>query len=401
MKHSIKKIFNNLATFMIFSSLLSFFALALIVEQTFAFNKIDNLKGQKEIIASLKNLPKKDLNLAIIQFNGKSTQLSHEIEKLRKLYEYDFTSNYIFDTNQNYLTKLTALQDLTKQFNNDAMLYYQSEDIDEEESFKTLENSFFAINSFINSLMMDDVTINQEKSNLLQNVLIALFAILFLYTFFYKRRLHNIYNDILHLYSIEHNKPNHATFSEEADAILHRLKRKPVISENPAMIDSLTEINNLKGLYAAFSEKKIGNDTNYISVTVLEVDNFSKTNRPFSQELSQMILKKIAFAISLHEQPNDVIGRTDYNQFAVILSRASKEQTFKDMELIRESIAELKFHTKEKGAITITVSGGLAIKHKNVTLDDALKEAKNILLHAQETGKNKISQKKDLVEHDL
>jgi diguanylate cyclase (GGDEF)-like protein len=386
---------------MTFSSLLSLFALALIVEQNFSFSKIENLKGQKEIITSLKNLPKKDVDLAIIQFNGKSTQLFHEIEKLRKLYDYDFTGSYIFDSKQNYFTKLDRLEEFTKKFNGTAIAYYTSEEEDEEETFEALSNGFIAINSFIDSLIIDDIHSNQEKSNLLQTILIALFVILFIFTLWYKKRLRQIDQDILYLYSVESNKKEYVTFSEEADAIALRMKRKPTIADNPSMLDPLTEINNLKGLFATYAEKKGMKDGSFTSVTVLEVDNFSKSRRPFSQEMTQMILKKIAFTLSLHEQPTDVIARTDYNQFIIVLSRISKEKSFKDIELIRQSISELQFKVQDKGAVIITLSGGFIIKPNNVSLEEAIKQSKELLAYAQSTGKSMLAQRKDLAEHDL
>jgi len=185
-------------------------------------------------------------------------------------------------------------------------------------------------------------------------------------------------------------------FSEEIDAISLRMKRKPVISDNPAMIDTVTDINNNKGLMHSYAEKKGMKDSNFTSVTVFEVDNFSKSNRVFSQDFTQAILKKIAFTMTLHEQATDVIARTDYNQFTLVFSRASKEQLFKDMEIIRQSISELKFRTPEKESVQITVTGGLVIKPNNTNLEESIRQAKEVLEHAKSTGRNKISQLSDV-----
>ena len=88
-------------------------------------------------------------------------------------------------------------------------------------------------------------------------------------------------------------------------------------------------------------------------------------------------MKKIAYTISLYEQPVDVIARTDYNQYTIILSRPSKEQCFKDADLIRESIADLKFNVPNVGTERITVTGGHIIKPNNTALDEAIKQAKD------------------------
>lgn len=167
------------------------------------------------------------------------------------------------------------------------------------------------------------------------------------------------------------------------------------------MLDPVTEINNYKGMINDYSLKKRTQGSNFTSVAVLEIDNFSKSNRAFPQDVTQAILKKIAYTISLHQQPLDIIARTDYNQFTIILSRPSKEQAYKDIELIRESIAELKFNIPHKGATQITVSGGFIIKPNNTSLEEAIKQAKEILLYAQSLGTNKIMQTRDLAQKDM
>ena len=401
MKHSIKKIFGNLSALLIFSTLLGLVAFALIMEQTFSFYKVQNLQEQKQIIASLKDLEKKDVDLAIIQFNGKSTQLYHEIDKLQTFFDYDFTADVMFGHKETYLQELDTLRSLTKRFNDIAIDYYTSDDSNATEKFENLKKAFYDINSYIDMLIIQDGTFIQEKSNFLRTIIIALFVLLLITTLWYRKRLQAIYADLMHLYSVEGNKKDYVIFSEEADAIALRMKRKPTVTDNPAMLDPLTEINNAKGMMASYAEKKGMKDSNFTSVTVVEIDNFSKSNRAYSQEVSQAILKKVAFTISLYEQPTDVVARTDYNQFTIILSRASKEQSFKDIDVIRQSISELKFKIPDQGQVQITVTGGFIIKPNNVNLEDAIKQAKEIMYFAQKHGKNKIAQKRDMAEHEL
>jgi len=78
-------------------------------------------------------------------------------------------------------------------------------------------------------------------------------------------------------------------YSLEADAIYMRMNRKAVVTDNPTMIDPVTGINNHKGMLSSYSNKKNLKDSNFTSVTILEIDNFSKTKRTFSQELTQWL----------------------------------------------------------------------------------------------------------------
>ena len=401
MKHSINKIFANLSMFLIIATLAVGLLSGLVLEQKNSYAKITNIKNQKNIVNNLINLSKDDIELALIQFNGKSTQLHHEIDKLRNLDKYDYIGIYLTKNSNEYLADLDKLSELTTKFNDSAHKYYIKNLQNEEKKSQELKNSFYAVSAFLNSLLLKNITYNEEKYQIVEKVAILAFIITFFTTFWYRKRLRAIDKDILHLYAIDKSKEEYQVFSTEVDAIKLRMNRKPVVSDNPAMLDPVTQINNYKGMQSSYGEKKGMKDSNFTSVTIFEIDNFSKQKRTFSQEFTQSILKKVAFTISLHEQATDVIARIDYNQFAVILSRASKEQAFKDTDIIRQSISEIKFKAPGGDQVTITVSGGYVIKPNNTNIDEALRKAKEVLLHAKEQGKNTISQLRDIAEHEL
>lgn len=400
MKHSIKKIFSNFSFFLFLTTLVTIILSLVMLEQNNSYSKIDILKNQKIIISTLNNLQKNDIELALIQFNGKSTQLHHEIEKLQHLNKYDYLTKIFLNNSDDFLKDLDKLSKLTINFNNSAHEYYADDLTDEEQRSQKLKDAFYSINSFIDSMIIKNISYTKDKHLLIEKIVFIVLALLVLIGFWYRKRLKSIYNDILYLYAIEKNNKNYEIFSEEADAIQLRMNRKPVITDNPAMIDQLTQINNNKGMMSSYSQKKGMKDDTFTSVTIFEIDNFSKDKRAFTQLFTQTILKKIAFTISLHEQATDVIARTDYNQFTIIFSRHNKEASFKDVDIIRQSISELKFIEPNGEPLVVTVSGGFVIKPNNQSLEDAIKKAKEILVHAKKR-KNTISQIRDLAEHEL
>ncbi|WP_294965294.1 GGDEF domain-containing protein, partial [Sulfurimonas sp.] len=328
-------------------------------------------------------------------------QLHHEIEKLRNLNKYDYTGKFLLGNSEEFLSDLDNLSKLTTSFNESAHKYYIENLTNEEEKNQKLKNAFFSINTFLDAMIIKNISYNEEKFHVLEKITVFAFILTFLTTFWYRRRLNSIYTDVLHLYAIDKNKKDYEIFSEEADAIKLRMNRKPVLTDNPAMLDPVTQINNHKGMLSSYGHKKGMKDSNFTSVTIFEIDNFSKQKRAFSQEFTQAVLKKVAFTISLHEQATDVIARTDYNQFTVVISRASKEQSFKDIDIIRQSISEIKFKAPGGSPITITASGGFIIKPNNQSLDESLRQAKEVLQHAKKKGKNTISQIRNLEEHEL
>jgi len=319
------------------------------------------------------------------------------------MYKYAYMDKFLVHNEKEYLSDLDKLSELTDKFNKAAQEYYvdTKNKVLEAKAKKNLDIAFAQINKQINTILLKNIQYNEEKFKYIKYTTIVIFVLILLATIYYRRALNAIYRDIEFLQQIDKQRKNYTIYSQEIDAIALRVNRKQVTNDNPDMLDSVTEINNYKGMINDYSNKKRTQDSNFTAVTVLEIDNFSKSNRAFPQDVTQAILKKVAYTISLHQQPLDIIARTDYNQFTIILSRASKEQAYKDIELIRESIAELKFNIPNKGATQITVSGGFIIKPNNTSLEEAMKQAKEILRYAQSLGTNKIMQTRDLAQKDM
>lgn len=399
MKYSIKSIFKNISMFLIAATVFAAFGVLASVEHGNSYAKIDNLSSQKRIVSEIINLQTDNLELALIKLSGKTTQLQYDTDKLRSLYEYSFVERFVLLNSKEYLDDLSVLDSLIRKFNLSANEFYNSKRGDMELKESTLKQNGAALQEHLNSIIFRAIGYDKAKFNIHKNVTYAAFIIMLMATLLYRKRLELIYKDLEFLNNS--NAIQYDTFSHEADSISLRIKRKPIATENPAMLDAVTGINNLKGMMTSYAEKKGMKESNFTSVTVFEVDNFSKTNKAYSQELTQTILKKVAFSISLHQQAADIVARTDYNQFTVILSRPSKDQSFKDAEEIRKGISELKINSPELGDIEVTLSGGHVIKPNNVTLEEAIRQAKKILLHSQKTGKNKISQVKDVAQSEL
>ena len=405
MKHSIKKIFQNLNIYMLLVLLISFVAFALTLEHQLSVTKVKNLNNQKNIIKSLTQLKKEDIELALVLFQGKSAQLNSDIDKLRNAYKYNVTGNYILGNAEAYNEDLKELRDLVNIFNKRVYEDLQTKTLKKNKAAQeriakaNLQKAFNAVNAKIDEIIVEDMRYNEAVFMLFEKFILFSFAFVFLGTFWYRKKINDVYKDIEFLSSTEKNYAEYQIYSIEGDAISQRMKRKVITTDNPAFIDQITGINNYKGMVNSYGDKKGMKEQNFTSVTVIEVDNFSKSNRAYSQELTHSILKKIAFTISLHEQPTDVIARTDYNQFTIIFSRASKEQAFKDVDIIRQSISELKFKTPKSE--NVTVCGGFIIKPGHTSLEEAIKNAKEILNYTKSVTRNKIYQTKDIAERHL
>ncbi|MEO1937426.1 MAG: diguanylate cyclase [Sulfurimonas sp.] len=403
MKYSMKKIFSSLQLYLYLILFVSLLGTLMVFEHQLSFKKIDNLRYQKDIVLSLTDLDISDKDLALIEFNGKSNMLYQEIDKLKTFYKYDFTDRFILDNEDEYMQDIQKLSKLISVFNKVAQKYYTDlhQNKTASKSKEELQKALLQVTEHIDNMLLKNITYNEEKFNLIKNVVIIIFILILLATIYYRSVLRSLYNDIESLLEVEKSRKSHEFFTQEADAISLRMKRKHVEHKNPEMIDQITGINNYKGLLNSYAHKKDLKGSNFTAVTVLEIDNFSKSNRTFTHDMIQSILRKVAYTISLHELPVDVIARTDFNQFTLVFSRPSKEQAFKDIEAIRESIAELKFNIPGKGSTQITVTGGFIIKPSNTSLEEAIKKAKEILIYAKTMGKNRILQNRDMAQREL
>ena len=401
MKSSVKSVFNNIVLFLSFITVVAGIGVLFTAERSNSFIKVDILNEQKNIIANLQKIDKKDVEIALIQFNGKSTDLLYQTQKLYALHEYDIIGKYILKTSDEYIYQLETLTQYIKDYNQNAYKYFKSKKENETNNKITFLNSYTNINNHISNIIFTNITYNKEKNDFIYKLSIGLFILILLFTFVFYIKLKKVYKDILFLQNPGADTDKHKIYSTEADSIYLRMNKRPLKSQSTSNIDPITNLNNIQGLQNSYIEKKEMKESNFVCVAILEIDNFSKKNitdpKEFNQEFTRVILKKIANTITMYEQTTDSIARTDYNEFTIILSRANKEKAFVEIDQIRQSISELKFVSSKKAPVTITVSGGFYIKPNSVTLNNAILETKSILEFAKQNNGNKISKKKDIV----
>ncbi len=150
-------------------------------EQSLSFKKVDNLNEQKNTIASLTKLQRDDVELALIQFNGKSTHLHQQIGKLHNLQKYNFTDKYVFLHSQEYFEDLNKLSALTNAFNEAAHKYYVKTELKEpeleKETKENLQRAFISINSHIDSMLFKNTAYDQNKFETAE-IIIAIYFLL-------------------------------------------------------------------------------------------------------------------------------------------------------------------------------------------------------------------------------
>jgi len=396
MQQSILKIFKNMNIQNIIIFLLSLFILLFFIEENISNNNMQAFNSYERILYEYLEKSKDKNSLKILDYNAKMATIYNEIDAITQMSKYYYLSSAFLEDFKNHNLQLLKLKQSIQKYDSLLREHFDSSDKKKvKQRVLEIEKAFYEVNKNINIYVTDALYLNNERFTIYSKAFYLLFFLTLLNVLWYKKNFDLIYKDIMILKDLDSSKDSQIN-TIEIDSIALRMKRKSSASDDPSMLDPVTNIYNDKGMIQAYSEKKKSKNNSFSSVTVLEIDNFSKNNRPFTQELTQDILKKVAYSLSLHKQAGDIIARTDYNQFTLIYARSNKAELFKDTDLLRQSISEIKFLNQNQEKIQVTVSGGFVEKSTNNAIEESIKRAKELLQHAQKHGNNKIIQIKDL-----
>ncbi len=397
MQLSIYKIFGSIKTLITLMLLLTTLLAVTLASEYSSFNKLKKLQQQKELVVAVYNLSRDDLDLANIQFRGKNTQLKHNAEDLAGIYEFDYINK--FTDIGNYTNELTKLKYAINDFNVASGDWYAQEEpteaellIREEQFTKTYTSLLLQINAVIsNNMAFEERRFRVEGGLMLALLLIILFA-----STGGAGRLNKVQNDIRALHRTEGEDLNEFS-TVEADVIYKHFGRtiKAPTAQNPAYLDSLTSINSNKGFVHEYGEKKSLKLGNYTAVCIFSIDKLNEIEMQYPQEFTETILKKTSFMLSLYRQHNDIIGRLEHNQFAILLSRQDKTSAINDCELIRKSVEETPFKTPNGTTINVTLSGGFVQKMSTQVLGEIITKANKVLSMSVQHGGNRIAQLRD------
>ena len=336
-----------------------------------AYYKLNTLKEEKTLATAVYELGRADLDLASIQYRGKNALLRYQSDALVELYDYDYIAQHLLKNS--YIQELAKLQEAIDHFSDAATKWYEPIELNEEElqSRKTqFKERYDALIDQINVVMSANYHYEKNRFMLEMAVLGLLFVL------------------ILLSYYMRPVRPDEQ-FEEGKST------RSETNEPNPAYIDAVSEINNLKGFLHEYNGNKNQKLGNYSAVCIFSIDKLENIEVQYSKELTRAIIQKVGFMLSLYRQHTDVIGRIDHNQFAIFLSRQDKTSAINDCELIRKSVEETPFKSASGNKINITLSGGFVQKHSTQNLEEVLTKAKKVLALSIQHGGNRIAQLRD------
>lgn len=171
----------------------------------------------------------------------------------------------------------------------------------------------------------------------------------------------------------------------ENDILVHNVKRLEVK-------DTLTGLYNEHFMHNRLQEeiKRAIVYRRPCAYIVVDVDNFKKYNQAFGSLQAESAIKRIAALIKDSVSEIDRVGRIGDDEFAVILPEKNKRQAQEIADTIRKKV-EFAYNEYAEPEKKITVSAGVSENPLDgITSDELIKKAKELLLIAKNSGKNRV-----------
>lgn len=145
------------------------------------------------------------------------------------------------------------------------------------------------------------------------------------------------------------------------------------------------------------------------TVAMMDIDHFKKFNDTYGHDIGDQVLKLVASKLA-KVQGGGKVFRYGGEEFTVVYSRKSAEQTLAFLESLRQSIADYGMvvrqperKTKNKQArgnkkatnektVSVTISIGVAQRASKQSFEQTLKGADLALYRAKKKGRNNVSQ---------
>jgi diguanylate cyclase (GGDEF)-like protein len=180
--------------------------------------------------------------------------------------------------------------------------------------------------------------------------------------------------------------------AEYSRVLLEVQEQKAENLEKIAYMDPLTNALNRRRYEEIFREKifEAHKSTTPLSIMMLDLDRFKAVNDTFGHEIGDHVLKKFSDLIHHTIRANDTFARIGGEEFSLLLTGSSRDDTLKLAERIRRGVEEMDLSFLSKN-LTLTVSIGIAFYQEGATMESMMREADKKLYQAKNEGRNRVS----------
>ncbi|WP_242985335.1 diguanylate cyclase [Vallitalea okinawensis] len=172
-----------------------------------------------------------------------------------------------------------------------------------------------------------------------------------------------------------------------------KITERTRVLEDLVKKDPLTELYNHLHIFNIIDEIVSQHD-HYDSIHIFmgDLDNFKKINDQYGHLAGDSVLLRISDIMRNHmisDKKRLTFGRYGGEEFIGIAVNMSSNEFYKEVDSIRQELAEIIFEDMDGNDFKVTMSGGISI-YKDQTTEVLIKEADVQLYKAKKLGKNKI-----------
>jgi len=161
-------------------------------------------------------------------------------------------------------------------------------------------------------------------------------------------------------------------------------------SKHMSMTDALTGLYNRR-YFDTTVEREFLRSKRYggkLTIAIIDIDYFKKINDTYGHLCGDYVLKEVAYLIQDNFRKTDIVFRYGGEEFVVILTETSIEQSIIPLERLRKKIEGYNFSYNGK-EINITISIG-AGENTPDNINELLMNSDKALYKAKNGGRNKI-----------
>jgi diguanylate cyclase (GGDEF)-like protein len=163
--------------------------------------------------------------------------------------------------------------------------------------------------------------------------------------------------------------------------------------QDQAMRDSVTGLHNRRFLEESLvhEENRAKRHGHALAIMMIDVDHFKEVNDTLGHGAGDAILKSVGECLVSVSRGEDIVARYGGDEFALLMSNASRETACRRAELIRERVHSLEVghNGSQFGPVTLSVGVAVLPDHGD-TAEAVLRAADEALLTSKHAGRDRV-----------
>lgn len=157
--------------------------------------------------------------------------------------------------------------------------------------------------------------------------------------------------------------------------------------------DPLTGLFNRRFLEEALERElsRASRSQDSVAVAICDLDRFKEFNDVFGHDAGDLVLRRVAAALTGHVRQGDAVCRLGGEEFVIVLPRASVEIARERLRIISNHVQSLNLSHGDRPLGKVTISTGIAgFPEDGSSAEGVLRAADKALYRAKAEGRNRV-----------